>query len=136
MLVTAAGLQDDQGRWLVQQRPEGKSLAGLWEFPGGKVDAGETPEAALVRELGEELGIVASPSALVPLLFSAGRAGDTPLVLLFYRVIAWSGDVQPIHASQLLWATADELASLPMPEPDLPLVAAIRKGWPSLLHGS
>jgi 8-oxo-dGTP diphosphatase len=136
MLVTAAGLQDAQGRWLVQQRPEGKPLAGLWEFPGGKVDLDETPAAALVRELDEELGIRVACEALIPIMFSNGMIGNRPMILLFYHVVAWAGDVQPLHAAQLRWVSAEDLSALPMPDPDIPLVDAIRQRWPSPSHGS
>jgi 8-oxo-dGTP diphosphatase len=136
ILVTAAGLQDGQGRWLVQQRPEGKPLAGLWEFPGGKIDGNETPEAALIRELDEELGIRVGRDALMPIMFSTTMTGGRPLILRFYHAVAWVGDVKPLHAAQLRWVSAEDLSALPMPEPDVPLADAIRRRWPSPSRGS
>lgn len=136
LLVVAGGLHDRHGRWLVQQRPEGKPFAGLWEFPGGKIDPGETPERALGRELKEELGIDADPVGVTPLAFSTGLIGKGPLVLLLYRVSRWAGEPYPLHATALRWVSLAELQTLPMPLPDLPLVEAIAQRWPTPLHGA
>ncbi|KQR84015.1 (deoxy)nucleoside triphosphate pyrophosphohydrolase [Sphingomonas sp. Leaf343] len=126
LLVVAAALIDAHGRVLMQQRPEGKAHAGLWEFPGGKVEAGESAEAALVRELSEELGITVDRDALTPRSFSTLIAGDRHLVLLLYAVRRWRGEPVPIEASALRWDTPEALAKLPMPPADVPLVAALR----------
>ncbi len=134
MLVVAGGLRSHDGCWLVQQRPEGKPLAGLWEFPGGKIDAGETPERALARELHEELGIRADVANIKPIAFSTGTAGELPLVLLFFVVSPWRGEPKALHAASLRWASPDELQRLPMPEPDRPLVDAIIARWPTPSH--
>jgi len=127
LLVVAAALVDREGRVLMQQRPPGKSLAGLWEFPGGKVEQGETPEAALVRELAEELGLGIDQADLVPFTFATlpptekGRA----LILLLYIVRRWHGVPEAIEASALHWAPPSDLTHLPMPPADVPLVAAL-----------
>lgn len=126
ILVVAAALIANDGRVLVQRRPAGKAMAGLWEFPGGKVDSGETPEAALVRELHEELGIAVQSDTLIPVTFASADIATGRLVLLLYRVENWIGEPAALHADALLWAFPAELERLPMPTPDVPLVAAIR----------
>jgi 8-oxo-dGTP diphosphatase len=126
VLVVAALLRNAGGHVLVQRRPLGASMAGLWEFPGGKVETGETPEAALVRELQEELGILVSTEALVPLTFASAPLGDRHLLLLLFDVRTWQGDPHPYHADALHWASPDDLDALPMPPADRPLVAFLR----------
>ena len=125
MLVVAAALRLGDGRVLVQQRPEGKPMAGLWEFPGGKVEPGETPEAALARELAEELGIGFDAGGLTPLAFASEARDARHLVLLLYRLERWEGTPEPRHASALRWATVEEMRALPMPPADVPLVEAV-----------
>jgi 8-oxo-dGTP diphosphatase len=125
--VVAAALIDGNGRVLVQQRPAGKTLAGLWEFPGGKIEPGETPEAALVRELAEELGIDVDPSDLRPVAFASESLRDRHLVLLLYAVHRWTGEPRAIEAADLCWADATMLARLPMPAADRPLLAGIAR---------
>jgi 8-oxo-dGTP diphosphatase len=127
LLVAAGALIDGDGAVLVQQRPAGKAFAGLWEFPGGKVEPGETPEAALVRELAEELGIVIDPTALEPIAFATHAADARHLVLLLYRVSDWQGDPRPFEATALRWATPAALRTLPMPPADAPLVDALER---------
>lgn len=124
-LVVAAALLDGDGRVLLQRRPEGKSMAGLWEFPGGKVEPGETPEAALARELEEELGLSVEPAALIPASFASAPLGDRHLILLLYLCRAWSGEPRPLHASALDWVRPPDMRSLPMPPADRPLVEAL-----------
>lgn len=124
--VVAAALVDAAGRVLVAQRPPGKSLAGLWEFPGGKIEPGETPVAALVRELAEELGIAVDPAALAPLTFVSHAYPDFHLLMLLYVVRAWTGEPAGQQGQPLRWGTVDELAALPMPPADLPLLAALK----------
>jgi 8-oxo-dGTP diphosphatase len=128
LTVVAAALIDVGGHVLVQQRPPGKSLAGLWEFPGGKVEPGEAAAAALVRELAEELGIEVDGSALTPVSFATSWAGTQPLVLLLYRCTEWRGEPRALDAAALCWADQATLATLPMPAPDVPLAAALA-GW-------
>lgn len=125
MLVVAAALVSPEGRVLVQQRPEGRSMAGLWEFPGGQVEAGESPEAALVRELREELGIGVGAAALAPAAFASAPVGSRHMILLLYICRAWEGEPRPLHASALQWVRPQEMRTLAMPPADLPLVDAL-----------
>lgn len=125
--VVAAALLDGERRVLVQRRPEGKSFAGLWEFPGGKVESGESPEHALVRELAEELGIVIDPDALSPIAFASEPAGDRHLVLLLYLVRSWQGEPRALEASALAWHRCAALRLLPMPPADRPLIALLER---------
>ncbi|MBB6122589.1 (deoxy)nucleoside triphosphate pyrophosphohydrolase [Sphingobium subterraneum] len=125
LLVVAAALVDPDGRVLLQQRPPGKSLPGLWEFPGGKIEPGETPEAALVRELEEELGITTYGNCLAPAAFASEALGDKHLLLLLYVCRKWSGVAEPRHASALKWVRPVEMYTLPMPPADLPLIGLL-----------
>jgi 8-oxo-dGTP diphosphatase len=125
--VVAAALVDDTGRVLVQQRPPGKQMAGLWEFPGGKVETGETPEDALVRELNEELGIVVDPAALNPATFASEKLGDRHLLLLLYVCRSWSGDPAALDAVALKWVTLADMRTLAMPPADAPFIAALER---------
>lgn len=122
LIVVAAALIDEDGRTLVQQRPAGKAMAGLWEFPGGKVEAGESPEAALVRELEEELGLVVELRDLDPAGFASEPLGDRHLLLMLYECRRWEGTPFALEASDLKWASIAELRDLPMPPADAPLV--------------
>jgi 8-oxo-dGTP diphosphatase len=126
VLVAAAALVDAQGRVLVAQRPAGKSMAGLWEFPGGKVEDSETPEAALIRELREELTIAVEPSALAPFTFASHAYADFHLLMPLYLCRRWSGTVRPLVHAAVQWLRPDELTALPMPPADIPLLAALR----------
>lgn len=125
LLVVAAALIDGDGRVLVQQRPPGKPMAGLWEFPGGKVDPGETPELALRRELSEELGLAIDQSCLAPAVFASESLGDRHLVLLLYVLRKWPGAPVPHHASALKWLRPVELHRLEMPPADRPLIGLL-----------
>ncbi|RYY46272.1 MAG: (deoxy)nucleoside triphosphate pyrophosphohydrolase [Sphingomonadales bacterium] len=125
LLVVAAALFDEDGRVLVQQRPPGKPMAGLWEFPGGKIEPGESPEAALVRELAEELGIAFEASALTPLTFASEPLGGRHLILLLYMLRDWAGEPEPRHATALRWVRPAELRGLEMPPADLPFIAVL-----------
>jgi 8-oxo-dGTP diphosphatase len=122
VLVVACALVDADGRVLVAQRPEGKALAGLWEFPGGKLMAGETPEAALVRELEEELGVVTEPPCLAPLTFASHAYPAFHLLMPLYVCRVWQGDPQPREAQALRWVRPRTLRDLTMPAADLPLI--------------
>jgi len=133
VLVAAAALVDDDGRVLIAQRPEGKAMAGLWEFPGGKVEPGETPEAALVRELGEELAIAVEERCLAPFTFAshtyAGGDGAGPgfhLLMPLYLCRRWQGTVTARHHAALAWVRPLKLRSYPMPPADAPLVAMLQ----------
>ena len=124
MLVVAVALTDAEGRVLMARRPAGKQHAGLWEFPGGKVEADETPQAALVRELREELGIEITSDALTPVAFSESP-GNRHLVLLLYRCRSWRGEARALDAAEIRWVAPDALAALDMPPADRPLAAAL-----------
>src|ERR1700678_3466213 len=122
LLVVAAALLDADGRVLIAQRPQGKSLAGLWEFPGGKVDPGERPEAALIRELDEELGIKVEEPCLAPLTFASYAYEDFHLLMPLYVCRRWSGLVTAREAAALKWVHPTKLREFPMPPADAPLI--------------
>ncbi|ATG48347.1 8-oxo-dGTP diphosphatase MutT [Celeribacter ethanolicus] len=126
VLVSAVALIDVEGRVLLAQRPEGKSMAGLWEFPGGKVEPGETPEAALVRELHEELGIETWNSCLAPLTFASHGYDDFHLMMPLFACRKWKGIPTPREGQVLKWAKASELRDYPMPPADIPLIPILR----------
>jgi 8-oxo-dGTP diphosphatase len=126
VLVSAVALIDRDGRVLLAQRPEGKSMAGLWEFPGGKVEPGETPESALVRELHEELGIETWASCLAPLTFASHSYDDFHLLMPLFACRKWEGTPQSREGQALKWVRANELRQFPMPPADVPLIPILR----------
>lgn len=126
VLVAAVALIDPDGRVLLAQRPEGKSLAGLWEFPGGKVEPGETPEICLIRELREELGIDTWQSCLAPLTFASHGYEDFHLLMPLFACRKWQGIPQGREGQALTWAVANRLYDYPMPPADLPLLPILR----------
>lgn len=121
-LVVAAALIDTDGRVLIAQRPEGKTLAGLWEFPGGKVEPGERPEETLIRELHEELGIVVKEPCLAPLTFASHAYESFHLLMPLYVCRRWEGFVVGREGQALKWARPKDLAAYPMPPADAPLI--------------
>jgi 8-oxo-dGTP diphosphatase len=125
VLVVAVALVDADGRVLLAQRPEGKSMAGLWEFPGGKVHEGETPEAALIRELHEELGIDVKESCLAPLTFASHGYDSFHLLMPLYVCRRWEGNVHGREGQSLAWVRPTRLGDYPMPPADKPLIAMI-----------
>lgn len=126
ILVVAVALVDADGRVLIAQRPEGKSMAGLWEFPGGKVDPGETPEQALIRELQEEIGIDVTENCLAPFTFASHRYDDFHLLMPLYVCRVWDGIVVAREGQTLKWVRALDLKDYPMPPADVPLIAMLR----------
>src|SRR5439155_18892986 len=135
VLVTAVALIDADSRVLLAQRPEGKPMAGLWEFPGGKVHDGETPERALIRELEEELGIDVEASCLAPFTFASHTYPDFHLLMPLYVCRKWSGIVTAREGQRRAWVRPALLAGYPMPPADKPLVAMLRdllKGGPAM----
>lgn len=126
LLVAAAALIDRDNRVLIAERPAGKSLAGLWEFPGGKVGAGETPEEALVRELHEELGIDVCLDCLAPFAFASHSYETFHLLMPLYLCRNWEGEIRPSEGQQVKWVRASRLADYPMPPADLPLIPFLR----------
>ena len=126
VLVSSVALIDRDGRILLAQRPEGKSMAGLWEFPGGKVESNETQEAALVRELDEELGIETWDSCLAPLTFASHSYHDFHLLMPLFACRKWNGIVQPKEGQSLKWVEANTLSKYPMPAADIPLLSILR----------
>ena len=127
LLVSAVALIDADGRVLMAKRPEGKSLAGLWEFPGGKVEEGERPEVALIRELKEELGIDVTESCLAPLTFASHAYENFHLLMPLYVCRRWKGIAQGMEGQELKWAYAKDLRDLPMPPADIPLIAHLQE---------
>ena len=123
VLVAACALIDADGRVLLAQRPEGKSMAGLWEFPGGKVEAGERPEDTLIRELHEELGIVVREACLAPLAFASHSYPDFHLLMPLYVCRRWEGTVEAKEGQALTWVRPNRLRDYKMPPADEPLVA-------------
>lgn len=126
MLVAACALIDTDGRVLIGQRPEGKALAGLWEFPGGKVEPGETPEAALIRELKEELDIEVSRACLAPFVFTTHDYESFYLLMPLWLCRRWSGAVRALEHQAMAWVKPSRLSDYPMPPADEPLVAYLR----------
>lgn len=122
VLVSAVALIDPDGRVLLAQRPEGKKMAGLWEFPGGKIEADETPEIALIRELQEELGINTWQSCLAPLTFASHQYDDFHLLMPLFACRKWEGIPQPKEGQSLKWVKKNDLRSYPMPAADIPLI--------------
>jgi len=125
MTVVAAALIDADGRVLLQRRAPGRAMAGLWEFPGGKVEEGELPEGALVRELAEELGIETDAAALAPACFASAPVGRRHMILLLYSCRRWRGEPRPLDASALKWLLPAEMAAEEMPPADQPLIALL-----------
>jgi 8-oxo-dGTP diphosphatase len=123
VLVAACALIDADGRVLLAQRPDGKPMAGLWEFPGGKVETGERPEETLIRELHEELGITVSEPCLAPLTFASHAYEDFHLLMPLYVCRRWEGTVTPCEGQQLAWVRPNRLRDYEMPPADVPLVA-------------
>lgn len=123
VLVVACALVDDDGRVLLAERPAGKPMAGLWEFPGGKVDAGERPETTLIRELKEELGITVQEACLAPLTFASHSYPDFHLLMPLYVCRRWEGAVMPQEGQRLAWVRPNRLRDYPMPPADEPLVS-------------
>jgi 8-oxo-dGTP diphosphatase len=126
LLVSAVALIDVDNRVLLAQRPAGKPMAGLWEFPGGKVEDGETPEVALMRELSEELGIDTWQSCLAPLVFASHSYADFHLLMPLFACRKWQGTPQPREGQTLKWVRANALRDYPMPPADIPLIPILR----------
>lgn len=126
VLVVAVALVDTDGRVLLQRRPAGKAMAGLWEFPGGKLGQGESPEAALIRELREELGIDTEESCLAPFTFASHRYDDFQLLMPLYVCRVWKGTVTPQEGQAFKWVRPLDMGGYPMPPADQPLVAMLR----------
>lgn len=127
LLVSAAALIDADGRVLMASRPPGKSMAGLWEFPGGKVAAGETPEMALKRELAEELGIDTGVGCMAALAFASHDYDSFHLLMPLYAIRVWNGQPQALEGQSLRWVRPADMMALPMPPADIPLVALLRE---------
>lgn len=125
-LVIACALVDADGRILICRRPQGKQLAGLWEFPGGKLESGETPEACLIRELREELAIEVTEACLAPFVFTSHAYDSFHLLMPLYLCRRWRGFVRALEHEALAWVRPDQLSQYPMPPADLPLAAYLR----------
>lgn len=126
LLVAACALLDEDNRILLAQRPEGKQLAGLWEFPGGKIEPGETPEQALIREIGEELGVIINPACLAPLTFASHSYESFHLLMPLYYCRRWEGEITSREGQKLAWVRANRLSEYPMPPADIPLIPILR----------
>ncbi|TDR87263.1 (deoxy)nucleoside triphosphate pyrophosphohydrolase [Enterovirga rhinocerotis] len=125
LLVVAVALVDADGRVLISERPQGKALAGLWEFPGGKIEPGERPERSLIRELKEELGIDVEEPCLAPLTFASHAYEEFHLLMPLYVCRRWKGSVQPVEGQRLAWVRPTKLRDYPMPPADEPLIPAL-----------
>lgn len=127
LIVVAAALMRDDGMILLQKRPEGREMAGLWEFPGGKLEEEEVPEAALARELAEELSIAVAAADLEPSCFASAPLGARNLLLLLYTCRRWQGTPRPAENQEIGWFGVAEMANMPMPPADLPLIELLKK---------
>ena len=125
LIVVAAALVDADGRVLLQQRPPGRQMEGLWEFPGGKIERGETPEAALIRELREELGIQTEQACTAPAAFASAPLDGRHMLLLLYICRKWHGNPEPLDAAALKWVRPNQMFGLPMPPADIPLIGLL-----------
>jgi 8-oxo-dGTP diphosphatase len=123
VLVAACALVDPDGRVLIAQRPAGRAMAGLWEFPGGKIESGERPEQTLIRELKEELGIVVTEPCLAPLTFASHAYPDFHLLMPLFVCRRWEGTPTPLETQALRWVRPNQLRDIPMPPADLPLIS-------------
>lgn len=126
LLVVAAALVDADNHVMIAQRPPGKSMAGLWEFPGGKLNPGETPEAALRRELQEELAIEVCETCLAPFTFASHAYETFHLMMPLYICRNWEGEITPREGQEIAWVRANRLQNYPMPPADLPLLPFLR----------
>jgi len=126
LLVVACALVDADGRVLLAKRPPGRPLAGLWEFPGGKIGPGETPEEALIRELSEELAIIVKPACLAPLTFASHAYEAFHLLMPLYVCRKWDGETKPQEGQEITWVRANRLGDFAMPPADEPLKAMLR----------
>jgi len=126
VLVVAVALIDEDGRILMTKRPEGKSMAGLWEFPGGKMEAGETPERALIRELREELGIEVKAECLAPFTFASHGYPELHLLMPLYVCRKWAGIPRSVEGQEMRWVRPQDMRGIPMPPADIPLVAHLQ----------
>lgn len=126
LLVVAVALIDVDSRVLISKRPDGKQLAGLWEFPGGKLEPGETPEAALIREVKEELDIELCPTCIAPLTFASHTYEEFHLMMPLYICRTWDGEINPREGQEIAWVRANRLQHYPMPPADAPLIPALR----------
>lgn len=125
--VVALAMRRDDGCILLQKRPEYTAMAGLWEFPGGKMETGETPEQSLIREITEELGVNVAEGDLEPVTFASEALADRHLLLLLYQCSKWEGQPIALHAEELRWVTLEEMAALPMPPADEPFAQALAR---------
>ena len=126
VLVAACALIDSYGRVLIAKRPEGKSMAGLWEFPGGKIESGERPEETVIREMREELGVSIQELALTPFIFASHRYPDFHLLMPLFLCRRWEGTVQAHEAQEIAWVKPEDLSNYPMPPADAPLIPRLR----------
>lgn len=129
LFVVAGALTNENDEILLQKRPVGRTMAGLWEFPGGKVEIGETPESALVRELREELGVVIDPKNLTPMTFASEALGEKHLILLLYICRVWNGAPQALESPQIKWVKLSDMRKLKMPPADAPFIDALERAF-------
>jgi 8-oxo-dGTP diphosphatase len=127
LFVVAAALTNEDDEILLQRRPQGRSMAGLWEFPGGKVEPGESPEFALIREIKEELGVDLDPENMIPLTFASDILDEQHLILLLYICRKWDGEPVPLESPEIAWVKTGAMRALEMPPADAPFIGALEK---------